>query len=213
MSDAKTAGGPKTLVGLPAAHVETEGERSGDLMSEAKVSGPKTLVEEGTQFKGSLSSKCPIEVKGRIEGDLTAPSLTVSATGAVHGKIRVGELQSEGEIAGEFDADIVRLSGTVKDNTVVRAKSLEVKLAPEGSRMQVIFGECALEIGDMPTRDDQPPKAKDKADKADKSEKMEQRLEKAADKAEKGKSIPPPAATKGERPSVAPPAAEANGAS
>ena len=26
----------------------------------------KTLVEEGTQFKGSLSSNCPIEVKDRI---------------------------------------------------------------------------------------------------------------------------------------------------
>ena len=34
------------------------------------MSGRKTLVEEGTQFKGSMSSDCPIEVKGRIEGDL-----------------------------------------------------------------------------------------------------------------------------------------------
>lgn len=167
-------------------------------MSDAKhAGGPKTLVEEGTQFKGSLSSKCPIEVKGRIEGDLNAPSLTVSASGAVHGKIKVGELTSEGEIAGEFDADFVRLSGTVKDNTVVRAKSLEVKLAPPEGKMQVIFGECALEIGDMPTRDDQPAK-KDKAEaKGDKG-----------DKGDKGKSIPPPAKS----PSVAPPAAEANGA-
>ena len=48
--------------------------------------GRKTLVEEGTQFKGSMSSDCPIEVKGRIEGDLAAPSLQVSPSGAVHGK-------------------------------------------------------------------------------------------------------------------------------
>ena len=39
------------------------------------TSGKKTLVEEGTQFKGALSSNCPIEVKGRIEGEITAPAL------------------------------------------------------------------------------------------------------------------------------------------
>jgi cytoskeletal protein CcmA (bactofilin family) len=156
--------------------------------------GPRTLVEEGTQFKGSLSSKCPIEVKGRVEGDLQAPSLSVSASGAVHGKVRVAELFSEGEIAGEFDADVVRLSGVVKDNTVVRAKSLEVKLAPAaGGRMQVIFGECALEVGDAPTRDTAVAKdaeaPREKAEKADKKEKAE----KVADK----NSVPPPPANGG----------------
>lgn len=109
--------------------------------------GRKTLVEEGTQFKGSLSSDCPIEVKGRIEGDLAAPALAVSTSGAVHGKVKVGHIQSQGELAGEFDADVVQLSGVVKDNTVIRAKSLEVKLAPANGKMQVIFGECELEVG------------------------------------------------------------------
>jgi cytoskeletal protein CcmA (bactofilin family) len=107
----------------------------------------KTLVEEGTQFKGSLASNCPIEVKGRIEGDVTAPALAVSVGGAVHGKVKVGEIRSQGELAGEFDADTVVLSGTIKDNTVIRAKSLEVKLASANSKMQVIFGECELEVG------------------------------------------------------------------
>ncbi len=107
----------------------------------------KTLVEEGTQFKGSLSSDCPIEVKGRIEGDLSAPALAVSPSGAVHGRIKVGEIRSQGELAGEFDADVVQLSGVVRDSTIIRAKSLEVKLAPPNGKMQVIFGECELEVG------------------------------------------------------------------
>ena len=111
------------------------------------MNGRKTLVEEGTQFKGSMSSDCPVEVRGKIEGDLTAPALSVSASGAVHGKVKVGEIKSEGELAGEFDADVVQLSGTVKDNTVIRAKSLEVKLTPANGKMQVIFGECQLEVG------------------------------------------------------------------
>jgi cytoskeletal protein CcmA (bactofilin family) len=111
------------------------------------MNGRKTLVEEGTQFKGSLSSDCPIEVKGRVEGDLTAPALAVSASGAVHGKVKVGEMKSQGELAGEFDADVVQLSGTVKDATIIRAKSLEVKLAPPNGKLQVVFGECELEVG------------------------------------------------------------------
>jgi cytoskeletal protein CcmA (bactofilin family) len=136
--------------------------------------GKKTLVEEGTQFKGSLSSSCPIVVRGRIEGDVAAPSLQVSSTGAVHGKVKVGEMQSQGEIAGEFDADMVQLSGTVKDKTVVRAKSLEVKLTPVDGKMQVVFGECALDVGDMPSKE-----AAVAASKDDRS-------------ATNGKSMPPP---------------------
>ena len=145
------------------------------------MNGRKTLVEEGTQFKGSLSSDCPIEVKGRVEGDLTAPALAVSTSGAVHGKVKVGEMRSQGELAGEFDADVVQLSGTVKDNTVIRAKSLEVKLAPEKGKMQVIFGECELEVGS-----EQPAKEAGAA------------RESVPPKAERGRSsMPPPAETNG----------------
>lgn len=30
----------------------------------------RTLVEEGTRFKGSLTSTCPIVVQGSVEGDV-----------------------------------------------------------------------------------------------------------------------------------------------
>jgi cytoskeletal protein CcmA (bactofilin family) len=119
-------------------------------MSEEK----KTLVEEGTEFRGSLVSKCPIVVKGRVEGDLAAPSLHVSTSGAVQGSVKVAALTSEGELAGEIDADAVQLSGAVKDNTIIRAKTLEVRIeARADRRMQVVFGECALEVGDAPQRE------------------------------------------------------------
>jgi cytoskeletal protein CcmA (bactofilin family) len=121
-------------------------------MADNNGAGKHTLVEEGTQFKGTLSSSCSIVVRGKIEGDLQAPALQVSPTGAVHGSVKVGTMQSQGELAGEFDADIVELSGVVKDNTVIRAKSLSVKLESEG-KMQVMFGECALDIGDAPNKE------------------------------------------------------------
>ncbi len=140
-----------------------------DIKPGASATEKRTLVEEGTSFKGSLTSTCPILVKGGIEGDVTTPSLTIAATGAVSGKVKAGELKSDGELSGEVDVDRVQLSGTVKDNTIIRAKSLEVKLAVTGTKMQVVFGECALEVGDQPTR-----------------EKLEDKPK------ENGKSVPPP---------------------
>jgi cytoskeletal protein CcmA (bactofilin family) len=159
-----------------------------DNLKSGDAGGKRTLVEEGTSFKGSLSSTCPVVVKGRVEGDVSAPSLQVSATGAVHGKVKVGEMQSHGELSGEFDAETVQLSGSVKDNTIVRAKSLEVKLAPANGKMQVVFGECNLEVGDMPSKAEavNPGKKEDKKE-ADKPAPT------AVAKAN-GHSVPPPAA-------------------
>ncbi|HVY47214.1 MAG TPA: polymer-forming cytoskeletal protein [Minicystis sp.] len=117
-----------------------------------------TLVEDGTEFKGTLSSKCPIVVKGKVEGEVSAPSMKVSPTGAVHGRARVADLRSEGELSGEFDADTVQLSGRVRDKTVIRAKSLDVKLSPDKGKMQVVFGECTLEVGEEPARAEDAPK-------------------------------------------------------
>jgi cytoskeletal protein CcmA (bactofilin family) len=114
-----------------------------------QASGSKqTLVEEGTVFKGSFESDCPVVVKGTIQGDVSAPSLTVASTGAVHGNVKVGEIRSEGELSGEFEADLVQLSGRVKDNTIVRARQLEVKLSPVGTALQVVFGECEVNVGE-----------------------------------------------------------------
>jgi cytoskeletal protein CcmA (bactofilin family) len=158
----------------------------------------KTLVEEGTQFKGAIASDCPIEVRGRIDGEVTAPALAISTSGAVHGHVKVGEIHSEGELAGEFDADVVQLSGTVKDNTVIRAKSLEVKLAAPNSKMQVIFGECELQVG---------------SEQAQKREGVARISDAPGANANKGMgSVRPPAAGAVPVAKAEPPPADANGA-
>jgi cytoskeletal protein CcmA (bactofilin family) len=112
--------------------------------------GKCTLVEEGTELKGSLVSTCPVLVRGRVEGDVKAPSLTVSSSGSVHGRAGLGELHADGELSGEFDADVVKLAGTVKDRTIIRARSLEVKLVSETGKLEVVFGECELAVGNPP---------------------------------------------------------------
>ena len=111
----------------------------------------QTTVEEGTQFKGTLSSTCPVVVRGMLDGDIQAPSLMVAATGSVVGNVRAQSIHSEGVLAGHVDADDVSLSGSVRSDTVIRAKTLEVKLARAKGKLEVKFGECILEVGDDPT--------------------------------------------------------------
>jgi cytoskeletal protein CcmA (bactofilin family) len=117
----------------------------------------QTTVEEGTQFKGTLQSTCQVMVRGKVEGDLTAPSVIVSESGAVIGNVKAESIRSEGVLAGHVDADSVYLSGSVRSDTVIKAKTLEVKLQqPDGGKLQVTFGECILDVGDDPRAEAQP---------------------------------------------------------
>jgi hypothetical protein len=125
-----------------------------------KSSTKQTLVEEGTEFKGTLNSACPVVINGSVDGELNAPELTVTSTGAVLGAIKARKVRSQGTLSGNIEAHEVFISGTVKSNTVIRAKSLEVRLAPERGKLEVTFGECTLDVGDEPMKHDvvEPPK-------------------------------------------------------
>jgi cytoskeletal protein CcmA (bactofilin family) len=116
------------------------------------MSEKKTLIEEGTEFKGTLTSSCPIVVMGRVEGEMKGPSVEVTETGVLSGKAKVAELRSRGELAGEFDADVVELAGRVRDKSVIRAKSLEVSLQRTDGRIEMVFGDCELAVGDAPDK-------------------------------------------------------------
>ena len=122
--------------------------------SESKT--PKqTLVEEGTEFKGTLKSSCAVVVNGTIDGEVDAPEITITRSGAVAGAIKAKKVRSQGTLSGNVDAGDVFLSGSVRSNTVIKAKSLEVKLgSSEKGQLEVTFGECNLEVGEPPRDED-----------------------------------------------------------
>src|SRR6266478_4007298 len=124
-------------------------------MSDTKktvIETKKTLIEEGTEFKGTLTSTCSIVVMGRVEGDMKGPAVEVTETGVLCGKAKVTELRSRGELAGEFEADVVELSGRVRDKTVIRARSLEVSLQRAEGGIEMVFGDCELAVGEAPDK-------------------------------------------------------------
>ena len=116
-------------------------------MSETKTA-KETIVESGTEIEGIVRSQCAITVSGNLKGEVSAPNLTVTAQGSVHGKVKVSRLKAEGSLAGEIDAESVELSGSISDNTIIRATALEVKLnQAAGRKLQVSFGNCELQVG------------------------------------------------------------------
>ena len=64
----------------------------------------QTLIEQGTEFKGTMKSSCPVVVNGRVEGELSAPELDVTVTGTVRGNIKADRLSSRGTLSGNIDA-------------------------------------------------------------------------------------------------------------
>ena len=91
---------------------------------EATKAEKHTLIEQGTEFKGTMKSSCPVVVNGRIEGELTAPELDVTVSGSVQGNIKADRLSSRGVLSGNVDAGDLFLSGSIGSKTVIKAKNL-----------------------------------------------------------------------------------------
>ncbi len=106
----------------------------------------RTIVDEGTKFKGSLTSTCPILVQGAVDGEVSGPAVTVSATGSVSGKVVAGSVKSAGSLAGSFDVDSAQIAGAVASDTVVRAGSVHLKLSAQEGRLEVRFERGGGEV-------------------------------------------------------------------
>ncbi len=122
---------------------------------EASKAPKQTLVENGTEFKGTLKSACPVVVNGSIDGEVDAPEITITRSGAVLGAIKAKKLRSQGTLSGSVDAGDVFLSGVVRSKTIIKARSLEVRLgSSEKGQLEVTFGECNLELSEASTEPD-----------------------------------------------------------
>ena len=124
-------------------------------------SSKQTVIENGTEFDGTMKSDCPISLSGKLKGQVAAPALTVTPSGSVHGKVKVSQLKAQGEVSGEIEAESVELSGRVSDQTVIRAKTLEVMLTQAQGGLQVTFGNCELQVGEKQARTEEKAKPTD----------------------------------------------------
>lgn len=119
----------------------------------------RTIIESGTEIEGAIKSERPIVLSGSVKGQVTAPSLEVTQEGTVKGTIKVSRFSCMGEVGGEVVAETVELSGRVCDATVIRSKTLDVKLGQGEDGVEVTFGNCELQVGDLPARKYEKPAA------------------------------------------------------
>ena len=115
---------------------------------EASKTPKQTVVEEGTEFKGTIKSSCAVVINGTIDGDVDAPEVTITRSGSIAGAVKATKLRAQGTLSGKVEATDVFLSGVVRSNTAIKAKRLEAKLGSDSAQIEVTFGECALEVGD-----------------------------------------------------------------
>jgi cytoskeletal protein CcmA (bactofilin family) len=119
------------------------------MSSEMKTS-KQTLVEAGTEFKGTLKSSCPVAVNGTIDGEIDAPTLNIASSGSILGSVKAKTLRSQGTLSGNVDAEEVFLSGAVRSKTFIKTRRLEMKLGSlDKGQLEVTFGNCDIDLSDV----------------------------------------------------------------
>jgi len=103
---------------------------------------PRTIVDEGTSFTGDFISSCPIVVNGRIEGDVKAPAVTVTTSGALQGKIEAKTISCRGSVAGVLEADVIELTGAIARDTIVRAQRLNLDVESTSGKIELAFHQA-----------------------------------------------------------------------
>ena len=65
---------------------------------EASKTPKQTVVEEGTEFKGTIKSSCAVVINGTIDGDVDAPEVTITRSGSIAGAVKATKLRSQGTL-------------------------------------------------------------------------------------------------------------------
>jgi len=68
-----------------------------------------TTISANTEIKGSIITSDSVDVAGRIEGDLRAAAITISASGNVKGDLTGNVIMVYGHVEGRLQAQDVRL--------------------------------------------------------------------------------------------------------
>lgn len=70
-----------------------------------------TVLSGSALFKGSIVTSDSVEIRGRIEGDVRAASITVYPGAKIKGDITADVILVQGDVEGRIQAQDVRLQG------------------------------------------------------------------------------------------------------
>lgn len=75
----------------------------------APVRPAPTVLSANAEMKGSITASDSVEIRGKLEGDVRAASITVYAGAKVKGDLTADTVMVQGEVDGRIQAQDVRL--------------------------------------------------------------------------------------------------------
>ncbi len=72
--------------------------------------GPPSIISINLNVKGDLKSEGEIQIDGKVDGNVTALSITIGENGSVNGEIISGKILIRGKVKGEIHSQEVQLS-------------------------------------------------------------------------------------------------------
>ena len=93
----------------------------------AKAGARRSVLAADLTIDGDVTSTGPVEVQGRISGQVTAPDILIASGGAIEGSAIANDLSVQGHISGCVDARNVSLAASA----VVQADIFHERIAIE----------------------------------------------------------------------------------
>lgn len=76
------------------------------------VSGVPSILAADIVITGEIVTEGDVQIEGRLDGNISAQSLTIGEQGAVNGTIKAGSVLIRGKVTGKINAGTVELAET-----------------------------------------------------------------------------------------------------
>ena len=77
-----------------------------------RMSSAPSLLGRDLIITGDIKTDGEVQIDGRLDGNLTAGTVTIGEQGAVNGKIIATNVHVRGKVTGKVDANVVELTDT-----------------------------------------------------------------------------------------------------
>ena len=91
------------------------------------VAGEASLIDTDMRITGSVTSVGDIVLAGTVEGEIKCRNLFVEDQATLTGTIEAEETVVSGQVNGEVNADVLRITSTGVFDGIIKTKGIEVE--------------------------------------------------------------------------------------
>ena len=91
------------------------------------VAGEASLIDTDMRITGSVTSVGDLVLAGTVEGEIKCRNLFVEDQASLTGTIEAAETVVSGQVNGEVNADVLRITNTGVFDGIIKTKGIEVE--------------------------------------------------------------------------------------